>query len=186
MSRRQIARAENIDADFEKGEDAAFDDRDRMEKRADGRGRDHGGGQPAMERHERGLANAEGEESQQQRRVAGVHMALQNATSGKIQCARDSPCPDDGGEEKADGGGEQDRQIDARTAPRFRRAFVGHERISRERQQFIIDEEREEIGGECDAKRGGHRQREEHGKTRLMVFAIGAHIADRIERYENP
>ena len=61
-----------------------------------------------------------------------------------------------------------------------------HQRVRDERQSFIEQKQREEIGGEGHANRGGKSQSETGEVTCLRVLIERTHVADRIERRQDP
>ena len=73
------------------------------------------------------------------------------------------------------------KQIDdvlAGASPGLRRRLVRHEGIGGQRQCFIEQEQRKEIGGERNAHGGGQREREAREVARLCVLPQRAHVAD--------
>src|SRR3546814_4921680 len=61
---------------------------------------------------------------------------------------------------EADRGAEQQSEIDPPAALRLRGPLVHHQRIGRERQGLVEDEQREHVAGEGDAHGGGDRDGE--------------------------
>ncbi len=63
---------------------------------------------------------------------------------------------------------------------------MGDQRISRERQRFIENEQSQQIAGKSDADGAGDGDREANIEPGLMQFFITAHVADGIERIQRP
>ena len=64
--------------------------------------------------------------------------------------------------------------------------LVGDQRIGRKRQDLVEDEEREQVLREGDAHRRPQRHRETDVEARLTRLVVAAHIADRIDRIDDP
>ena len=159
-----------------------------MQQRRYRRGRDHRVRKPEVERHQRRLADAEDEEQQQRARHNGRDLSGgQQAAIDKIETlARHEPGPHDGGEQEADGRAEQREQVDARAALGRRVALVRHQRIGRERQDFVEDEQREQVARHRDAHRAAEGDGEADVEARLVALAVPAHVADGVERVDDP
>ncbi len=179
---------ENVDRHFQYGENARLHDRHRVQEGRHRRRRDHGVRQPGMRRHQRRLADAENIKPHQHPgdRRDGVGMSGQNSADRKIGGAGDGVGPCDRRQQQADGGGHQHAEINASAKPRLFIPVMGDERESRQRQHFIENEEREQVRRESDPHGGGNRHCEAHEKACLMRFAVPAHIADGIDRIDDP
>jgi hypothetical protein len=79
----QLIEAEDVDHDLDHREHAGLDHRHRVQQRGNRRRRHHRGGQPAVEGHQRRLADAEHEQGQQHRHRAAVHAGRQDAAALK-------------------------------------------------------------------------------------------------------
>ena len=90
------------------------------------------------------------------------------------------------GSEQQLGGAQQIDDVLAGAGPGLGRLLVRDERIGGQRQRFIEQEQREQVGGEGHAHRGGKRQREAGEVAGLRVLAERAHVADRVERGGDP
>jgi hypothetical protein len=66
-------------------------------------------------------------------------------------------------------GAHQDRQVGAPAAARLVGAGVGDQRIGDQRQHFVEQEQRQQVGGEGDRQRGGDGQREADVEARLVL-----------------
>ena len=126
---RQQVEAEDVDGDLQDREDARLDHRHRVQQRADRGGRHHGRRQPAVEGHQRRLADAEDVTAAS--RIpsrAGDAVPAGCRPRCKVQRAGEVPGPDHGQQQKADRGAEQDAQVDAPAALACLRAAVGDQR----------------------------------------------------------
>ena len=72
----------------------------------------------------------------------------------------------------------------ARIASSFR--LVRHQRIGRERQSFVEQEQREQVLGESDPDRAAERYGKADVECGLTRLVVGAHVADRIDRVDDP
>ena len=72
----------------------------------------------------------------------------------------------------------------ARMASSFR--LVGDQRIGRERQRLVEQEQREQVLGERDPDRAAERHGEADVESRLARLVVGAHVADRVDRVDDP
>ena len=180
--------AENVDRYLEDREHARFHNGDGVEEGGDRRRRDHRVWQPWMDWHQRGLTNAERVKRHKDAgdRARLVDMARKKAADREIGRARNRIGPHDRRQEETDGGREQDAEINAATIARLVIALVRDEREGRQRQHFIEDEEREQVRriGDADRRRDGDG--EAHEEASLMLLVVPAHIADRIERINDP
>ena len=111
---------------------------------------------------------------------------MQYAARLKLERATDLPGDDDRRQEKANRGGQKQSEIGASAVNRLGCAFVRDEREGRQRQHFVKDKQREQVARQRDA----HGRADRHGKTeeelRVMLFFVGAHIADGVKRGWNP
>ncbi len=178
--------AEDVDRHLEDGEHAGLDHRHRVQQRAHRRRRHHGGGQPAVEGHDRGLADAEHVERKQHGNDAGRGLVAQDTAGGEVERAGQRPGPYDRDELKTDGGAEQQAEVDAPGAARLCAAAVGDQRVGGKRQHLVEDEQREHVGGQRDAHGAGDGDGEADVEARLVLLVVAAHVADRVERGDDP
>ena len=104
----------------------------------------------------------------------------------EVERARDVPGRDHGDEAGTGSrcrAARRDRRA-RRASPR--RAVVRDQRIGDQREHFVEQEQREQVGGEGDADRRGERQREADVEARLVRLAVAAHVADRVQRVDDP
>ena len=96
------------------------------------------------------------------------------------------PGSDDRHEQKTDRRAEKDPEVDAAALLRLLRPVMGHQRIGRERQQLVEEEQREQV--RCERHPHGPRERdgEEDVETRLVLLVVTSHVADRIDRRDDP
>ena len=152
--------AEDIDHHLQHSEHTGFHHGDRMQQRADGCRCHHGGGKPAMERHQGCLADTEHVERQQEGQEDRLYLIGEDTAFGEVERAGGYPGPDHGGKLQADGRAYQDAEIDPRAALGFFSLLVGDQRVGREGQHFVEDEEREHVPGKSDAHGAGDGQGE--------------------------
>ncbi len=139
-----------------------------------------------MERHHRRLADAEDIKCQQHPGHRIRNLARKNAAIGKVQSAGSEPSPHDGEEEGADGGGEEDTQVNAPAALGLRRPVVGDQRIRGNAEDFVRKKKRQQVAGEGNEHRAEQGDGEEGVELRLIVLVMTAHVADRIDRGHDP
>ncbi len=178
--------AEHVDHDLQDREHAGLDHRHRMQQRADRGGRHHRGRQPAVERHQGGLADAEDVEGQEDRQQPAAHPLRQDAARLEVEAAGQDVGQGDRQDQEAQRGAEQEAQIDPPGPARLGRAAMGDQRIGRQRQGLVEHQEGQKIAGERDAHGAGQRQREAGMEAALLGVAIGAQIADRIDCGRQP
>jgi hypothetical protein len=63
---------------------------------------------------------------------------------------------------------------------------VRHQRIGRDRQHFIEDEQGQQVGRERHAHGRHQRNRETGIEPGLVLLVVAAHVADRIDRIDDP
>ena len=139
-----------------------------------------------MERHQRRLADAEQEhriEHREQRRTA---VAGQNPAVAELRGPGQQIGPDDGRQQQADRGRQQNREIDTRSALRILIALVGDQRPGGQGHELVAHEQRHEIAGKGNPLRRGDRQRETQEEPGLVLLRVAAHIADGIQRGQRP
>ena len=157
-----------------------------MQQGADRRRRDHGGRQPAMERHQSGLAGAVDEHDQQQPAEDRRDLSGEDSAGPKIECPGRQGCQHDRRQQQADRSGQQNAEVDAPAPHRVPVAVMGHQRIGQDRQHFVENEQREEVGGEGNANRRPKGEGETDVETGLVRFPVAPHIADRVDRIDDP
>ena len=184
--RAQEVEAEDVDQHLEHREHAGLDHRHRVQQRAHRRGRHHRRRQPAVERHERGLADAEHVEHQQHGGGPLADRAGEDSARAEVEGPRLHPGPEDREELQQDRRRQQDAEIGPARTPRLLAAAVGHQRVGRERQRLVEEEEREHVAGEGDADGAGERDREADVVAGLVLLLVGADVADRIDRRRDP
>ena len=74
----------------------------------------------------------------------------------------------------------------AGAAARIFIALVRNQRISRQGQHFVENEEREQVSGHCNAHSAEQCETEADIETRLIPFPVSAHIADGVNGVQNP
>ena len=125
----------------------------------------------------------EGEEETER---GGAELAAEDAAGSEIERAGGDAGPRDRRQQEEGRGAEKGEQIDAAADPRLIGAAMGDERIGGDGEQFVEQEQGEEIGREGDPHRGGDGDREADIERGLPRRLFGAHIADRIDRVDDP
>ena len=77
-------------------------------------------------------------------------------------------------------------EVDAPARARLGVAVVGDQRIGHQRQRLVEQEQGQQVGGEGDAHRRRQREREADVEAGLVRLVVGAHVADRIDRVDDP
>jgi len=90
--------------------------------------------------------------------------------------------PREDGDAAAEGVG----QVFAAGCAGLRRLVVGDERVRRHRQEFVEDEDGDEVVGEGDAEGGGDGRGKGREVAGLGVFGEPAHVADAVETRDEP
>ena len=90
------------------------------------------------------------------------------------------------GQQEGFGGADQIDHITPAASPGSVVFFVVDQRVGDQAQRFIKDYQREQIGGKSPAHSGGERHCKSSEKPGLVLFLQTAHIADGIERREDP
>ena len=189
--REQLERLRELDAvdlvdDADDAEGASLDHRHRVQQRRDRRRRHHRARQPAVQRHQRGL---DGEARDQQHEddlelPGGLRPERgHDAAVRELGVAEQMVQPDDPGEQHRaprQGIGEVERA----RLHRLLGTAVHDQRESRQRQQLVEDEEREEIPRHRDAHGGGDADAEEAEEPAAARRAL--EVADRVQRGEQP
>ena len=141
-----------------------------------------------MDGHQRCLPYAEGIEPQEHRQDPThlIYMGGENAAKLEVRRPGNGVGPDNGRKQQPDRSRQKDAKINPPAIARFRVAIMRDQREGRKRQHFIEDEEREKVRriSNADGRRDRHRER--HEEPGLMVFIMSAHIADRIDRVDQP
>ena len=63
---------------------------------------------------------------------------------------------------------------------------MGDERVGRQRQNLVEDEQGQQVLGEGDADGGRNGHGEEEIETGLVDFMVATHVANSVERCDNP
>ncbi len=90
------------------------------------------------------------------------------------------------GRRRSGRGAEQHHQVEAAGLPRFERGAMGDERPGGEGEQLVEQEEREQVAGECDPHGRSDGERKADIEQRLAWRLLGPHIADRVDRVDDP
>ena len=139
-----------------------------------------------MKRHQRRLADAEHAQREQAGERTVAELAAEDATGREVGAAGDEPDEHQRRQQEEDRRAHQQAEIDAPAAARGVGAVMRDERVGDQRQQLVEDEQREQVAGERDAHRRRQREREADVKARLVHFAVAAHVADRVQRVDDP
>ena len=139
-----------------------------------------------MDRHEGGLPRPEDEEREQDEEDAVLRPPGQDAPDAEVERARKDPRPRDREEEERDGRGDEDPQIRAGALHRLPRPVVRDERVGRERQDLVEEEQREQVARERHAHGGADGDREADVEPRLVRLPVSPHVADRVDRSDDP
>ena len=181
----QQVEAEDVEEHLQHREDPRLDHGHRVQQGADrGRG-DHGRGQPAVKGDERRLACPEGVE-QEQAGDGGAAVSLEDAPLGELEGAGQVPGPEQGRQQEEERGAEQDAEIDAAAAAGGRGAPVGHQRVGREGQDLVGEEQREQVAREGDRQGGADGNGEEEEEPGLRGLVVAAHVPDRVAGGDDP
>ena len=183
--------AERVDAEhqhrhLQDRENARLDHGHGMQQCADRRRRHHRGRQPEMQRHHRRLADAEHVEKEQSGNDRRADIGRENAAGPEIERSGENPGGDDRRQKQQEGRAEQKHEINAAGANGFFVPFVGDQWIGRERQRLVEQKQREQILGERDPDRAAERHGETDVESRLARLVVGAHVADRVDRIDDP
>ena len=100
--------------------------------------------------------------------------------------ARECLDSDDRGQQQGHRSADQDGEVDAPCPPRRLVTLVRDQRIGREGQHLVEDEQREEVRSHRDAHDAEHGEAEADIEARLVRLALAAHIADREHRIDAP
>ena len=139
-----------------------------------------------MERHQCRLADAEHEQRQQDADHHRAGLALEDPAGHEIERAGNRIGPQNGRQQQPDRGQQQHQKIDARADPGLVIALVRDQRVGRDRQQFVEQEQREQIAGKGDAERGEDGNRKAGVERRLARLVVAAHVADRVAGIGDP
>ena len=113
-------------------------------------------------------------------------LALQNAAGREVDGAGDDPGRHDRRQQQHHRGSEQHDKVDAACPDRFVRGFVRDKRIGGQRQQLVEQEQGEQVLGKSDADGRAERHRKADIVGGLPRLAVAAHVADRIDRGDDP
>ena len=139
-----------------------------------------------MQRHEGGLADAEGVEGEQQADHGAARLALEDAAGRKINRVGQRPGNNDGRQQQHQRGAEEEKKIDAARPDRLGVGLMGDERIGRKRQRLVEQEQREQVFRKSDTDRAAQRYGETDIVGGLPWLVVAPHIADGIDRGNDP
>ena len=140
---------------------------------------------PAVKRHDGRLANTEHVERQEHRGGKCLRL-IEDATGTKIHRPGDIPGTDNGEQQKEYRGGQQDSQVDPTAQLGLLGSRMGDQRIGREGEHLIKDEQGEKVASIGYA----HHRRDGDGKTDIESGLIGLlvtpHVADGVQSGDQP
>ena len=139
-----------------------------------------------MHRHDGRLGDAEYVEGEQHPQGDRRHLAGEDAAGVEVERAGGDAGPGDGRQQQQGRGAEQHQEIEAPGPLGLLVAAVGDQRIGDQRQHLVEKEGGEQVAGERKAHGGGDREREADVEDRLPLFAVRPHVADRIQRIDDP
>ena len=118
--------------------------------------------------------------------MVGSTDCVEHAAGRERQGAGQLPGPDHGQQQEAYRGAHQQPQVDTPAAARVVVAGMGDQRVGRQGQQLVEQEQRQHVGRQRDAH--GRRDGDGEGdiETGLVVLVVGAHVADGIHRGDRP
>ena len=157
-----------------------------MQQSADRCRGNHGCGQPAVEGHQSGFADAEGKKRIKHTDYHWRAFVCQDAPAVKSRRSGKLPGPDHRQQQESHGSAQQNTEIDAPAPSRFIRTRVGDERVGGQRKQFVEKKESEQVLRQGHPHGGADRNREKGKKPGLVLFAVATHIADGIHGGSNP
>ena len=133
-----------------------------MKQSADRRRRNHRCRQPAVEGHQRSLADAKGIEQQENGEAEVADPSFgegrpENAAAAKLERAGEPPGHTQGEQQKGDRRRNEDAQVGAPSPTRFLGAVVCHQRIRREREHLVEQKQGKPVAREGNAERGKDR-----------------------------
>ena len=131
-----------------------------------------------MKRHQGRLADTKGKQRDQNGQHRRVGRGRQNATELEVRRAGNRPGPGNGRQQQHHRRADQQQQIDAAAANGLLVGLVCHQRIGRQRQDFVTDKQREQVLGERKSHGAGNRNRKADVEQCLPVLFVAAHIAD--------
>ena len=184
--RAQRLNAEDVNHDLDDREHAGLHHGHGMEQGADRGRRHHRRRQPRVQRHDRRLADSEDVESEQDAADPAAGLALENAAGGEVDRAGQDPGRHDCWQQQDRRGAEQHDEIDSARPDGFGVGLVRDERIGRQRQRLVEQEQREQVLGEGDGHGGAERHCKADVVRCLARLVVGAHVADRIDRGDDP
>ena len=139
-----------------------------------------------MKWHEGGLANAKHEEHKQHCPSALAHAVSHDPTGNKFQCSGECVGHHHGRKQQANRGAQEHPKVDAGPALGLLGPLVGNQRIGRQGEDLIEDEQREHVLREGNAN-GCKNCNRKAGKKSCLVFLAGtAHVTNCIDRGEYP
>ncbi|MNZ68572.1 hypothetical protein D3C78_868420 [compost metagenome] len=167
-------------------EGAGLDHRHRVQQRRDGRGGDHGQGQPAVQRHQRGLDAETDDQQQEDDPQLAAMLGLQgrrDAAVGELGMPQQMVQPDDAGQQQR-AADQRVGQVDGARPQRLGVAAMDHQGKGGQGQQLVEDEEGEQVGGHGDAHGGGDADAEEAEEAAAVRLAL--QVADGVQGGEQP
>ena len=90
-----------------------------------------------MEWHQRGFSRAKGVKGQENGGQSAIDLACEDAARPEFEAACHLPGPENRKQQETHRSAEQDAQVDSTRSPRLIVPVVGHEGISRERENFV-------------------------------------------------
>jgi hypothetical protein len=157
-----------------------------MEQGADRGGGDHRRRQPAVEGHDRRLADSEDKENQQAAGDQGRGVGRENPPGDKVEGPGGVPGADNRQEEKEDRGGEQHSEVDPAPLLGLLGPGMGDQGVGGEGQHLIENEQGEEVVGVGDPHHRGDGNGEAGVEAGLVVFIVAAHVADGVDGGHQP
>ena len=139
-----------------------------------------------MDRHYRRLTDTEDVQAKQQTHGRACQVAFKNAAGCKSQRTGNRVGPDNGRQQQTNRGAQQDAQVDARRAYGSGIALVGNQRVRRKRENFVTQEQGEQVIGEGHTECGGNGDGEAHVEPRLVLFVVAAHVTDGVHGIHDP
>ena len=139
-----------------------------------------------MERHHSRLADTENKGRQQPWRGGGGNGVFQDTTGDEIKPPGHQPDINHRRQQQNHRTADKNAHIEAAGIARCAAFLVGNKREGRKGQDLVENEQHKKIARPGNRHRGMHRHRVESREPRLVLFMIATHIADRIERRQNP
>src|SRR3989442_10350692 len=142
-----------------------------------------------MQGHERVLGESKQKESenyQEKKGLPGERRIRQYPAIAKLQGSGHVVSQNNGGQQEYLGGAQKIDDVLAGACLGLGRLLVTHQRIGDQGQGFIEQKQGEEIGGEGYPDGSGKGQSETGKVTGLRVLVERTHVADRVERGQDP